>query len=389
MQRPRRIAVALNLAEPYAQHQDVFLGVRRYARENTSWDVVVDECPGYRQQRRPEPVHHYDGVIARAAPSMQRRLQQQGIPLVNTWYQHARRGLPGVYPGTHRMGELSAEHLTDRGFRRLSFLCDGENRSAVDAAAALQRYCHEADVALLVRHVPKLRFDSESDWLKIERCLTAWLDDLTLPVGVCLPEAALARLVINLCEARGWHVPQDVAIVSMNDNRMIAELPPQITCIKSNFEQIGYEAAALLDRLLEGEPPPEQPIIIPPKGVIARQSTDHFAAADPVVARALHFIAANLADHLSVVRVAAELALSPRALQLRFRAALGRPLSDEIRRLRLTAAQRLLADPARKVNEIARLTGFRTGVALCQVFCRDLGMSPKAYRTKVRDKARG
>lgn len=383
MSPSRRIAIALDLAEPYAQHQDVFVGVRRYAREHADWELVIDECPGYRQQRRAELFQRYDGVIARASPAMQRRLQGQGIPLVNTWYQHARRGLHGVYLDTHRMGELTAEHLIERGFRRLSFLCDDQSRAAIDAAAGMQRFCNEVDVAFLLQRVPKLRPDAESDWLKIEHSLGAWLEDLTPPVGVCLPEAALVRLLINLCEARGWHVPRDVAIVSLNDNRMIAELTPQITSIKSNFEQVGYEAAALLDRLLGGEQPPAQPMILPPKGVIARQSTDHFAVADPVVAEALHFISAHLDEDLGLEHLAAELAISPRSLQLRFSTALGRPFSDEIRRLRLTAAQRMLVDPGRRINEIAQLTGFGTGVALCQVFQRELGMSPKAYRQQV------
>lgn len=224
---------------------------------------------------------------------------------------------------------------------------------------------------------------ADRDWLKIEKLFSDWLNDLTPPAGVCLQEAAFSRLLINLCEARGWYVPQDIAIVSLNDNRMIAELPPQITCIENNHERIGYEAAALLDRLMAGEPPPEEPILIPPKGVIARQSTDYFAVEDAVVAAALRFVSGRLAEKLSVGRIAREVAVSPRALQLRFSAALGRPISDEIRRLRLTTAQRMLADPAARIAEIAALCGYGTSVALNHAFQRELGISPKAYRRQV------
>lgn len=383
MKTPLRIAIALNLAEPYAQHQDVFLGVRRYVSENPHWQYMVDECPGYSQHRRAELFRHYDGVIARASPALQRRLRRQGVPLVNTWYQHAKRGLPGVYQDSRRMGELTAEHLIERGFRRLSLLFSDQHRAASDSAIGLQRKCEEAGVVLLLRRLPNLQIDTDSDWLEIEQCLTAWLDDLTPPVGVCLQEAALARLLINLCEARGWRVPQDLAIVSLNDNRMIAELPPQITCVQHSFENIGYEAAALLDRLIGGEPAPEEPIFIPPKGMVARQSTDHFAIEDPVVAAALRFVSKHLSEKLSVARIAREVAVSTRALQLHFRAALGRPITDEIRRLRLTAAQRMLADPAWRINDIAHQTGLGTGMAMSHLFRRELGMSPKAYREQV------
>lgn len=378
-----RIAIALNLTEPYAQHQDVFSGVRRYAREKPDWQYVVDECPGYNQGRRAALFRHYDGVIARASPALQRRVRRQGVPLVNTWYQQARRGLPGVYQDSRRMGELTAEHLIERGFRLLSLLCGDQHRAALDAAVGFRRRCDEAGAAFLLRRVPSMRFDTDRDWLKIEQCLASWLDALTPPVGVCLQEAAFSRLLINLCEARGWSAPQDLAIVSLNDNRMIAELSPQITSIDGNFELVGYEAAALLDRLIGGAPPPEEPIFIPPRGVVARQSTDHFAVDDPVVAAALRFVSGRLEEKLSVERIAREVAVSPRALQLRFSAALGRPISDEIRRLRLTAARRMLADPARRIADIAEQTGFGTGTAMSHVFRRELGMSPKAYRKQV------
>jgi len=123
-------------------------------------------------------------------------------------------------------------------------------------------------------------------------------------------------------------LPQDIAIVSLNDNRMIAELPPQITCIDHNYERVGYEAAALLERFMAGEAPPEEPLLIPPKGVIARQSTDYFAVDDEVVAASLRFVSGCLAEKLSLERIAREFAVSPRTLQLRFSAALGHSISD-------------------------------------------------------------
>jgi hypothetical protein len=112
---------------------------------------VVDECPAYNQNRRAELFRHYDGVIARASPQLQRRLRQRGVPLVNTWYQHARRGLPGVYQDAHRMGELTAEHLIERGFRRLSMLFSDDRRAAVDAALAAQRHCEAVGVDCVLR----------------------------------------------------------------------------------------------------------------------------------------------------------------------------------------------------------------------------------------------
>jgi len=76
-------------------------------------------------------------------------------------------------------------------------------------------------------------------------------------------------------------------------------------------------------------------------------------------------------------------AVSPRSLQRRFKAVLGRPVSDEIRRLRVTMAQRLLAEKEMQVAEIARATGFSSPAILYQVFQRELGMPPGAYREQI------
>jgi len=383
MTKTYRVAVALDLAEPYAQHQDVFAGVRRYAHEHLGWQYVIDECPAYDQGRRAELFQHYDGVIARATPRMQQRIRRRGIPLVNTWYQHARRGLPGVYQDPWRMGEIAAEHLIARGFRRISILYGDNRRAAADAAWAAERFCDRAGVGCLLHRTGEARLKTARDWVRIEKSLTAWLDGLVPPVGVCLQEAELARLLINLTEARGWNVPRDMAIVSFNDNRMISELAPQITCIDNCFEMVGYEAAALLDRLMRGEPPSGKPRYIPPKGVISRQSTDYFAVDDEDVAAALRYISVRLHEKLTVERIAQEVAISARSLQMRFSEALGHPISVEIRRLRLTAAQRMLGDPAWQISEIAHQTGFGTYVLMNQVFHRELGMSPSAYRRQV------
>lgn len=389
MSTPRHIAVAIQIDEPYPHHQDLFLGILRYARERADWDCVVDEHPGYKLRSRPAHARRYDGVIARASPPMQRRLKRLGIPLVNTWYQHHRPGVAGVYDDGEKIGRMAAEHLIERGFRRLSFICNDQHVHLVRIAHAFARHCAEEGIACTLPRMPHDPFSEAEAWLELEKRMADWLDGLTPPVGVCLQEPAMSRLLIAQCHSRGWHVPQDMALLSINDNKTIAELPPQISCTDNNSEQRGYESAALLDRLMDGRPIPDKPILIPPRGVIARASTDYLAVEDAVVAEALRYVASHLRDRLTVERVAHEVAVSTRALQMRFDAALGRPISDEIRRLRLEAAKRMLGDRDRPIGEIARLAGFGTTTVMSQVFRRVLGMNPTAYRNRILGERRG
>ena len=104
MPKPRRIAIALEIDQPFPNHQEVFAGIQAYANERGDWLCLIDEHPGYKASQRGAHYQPYDGVIARATPQMQRRLKRMGIPLVNTHYQMARPGLFGVYTDPSSMG---------------------------------------------------------------------------------------------------------------------------------------------------------------------------------------------------------------------------------------------------------------------------------------------
>jgi len=379
----RRVAIALQIDAAFPHHQGVFGGVRDYALEHQNWKMVIDEHPGYKTASLGQKFGRYDGVVARATPAAQRRLKKNCIPLVNTWYQHARPDTPGVYIDPEGIGQLAADHLMERGFRRFGYFGPTEHRMPKTIGSAFARRVDEAGHSCVLDRYENGDYSDRQYWQALTKHLGRFLDALTPPAGVFLVRHWVARLLIELCRDRGWQVPHDLALVCLYDVKNIVDLPPRITTIDCNFERVGYEAAALLERLMAGEPPPQEPILIPPKGVIAQESTDFFAVEDEVVAAALRFISTHIAQRLNLDRIAAEVAVSPRSLQTRFEAALGRPISDEIRRLRLTMAKRLLGEKELQIKQVARETGFNSSAILNHVFQRELGMSPGAYRKQL------
>jgi LacI family transcriptional regulator len=134
---------------------------------------------------------------------------------------------------------------------------------------------------------------------------------------------------------------------------------------------------------MSGKETSHAPIYVPPRGIIARESTDYFAVDDEVVAAALQFISGRLGKPLRVSEIASAVMVSPRLLQQRFHEGLGRGVSDEIRRLRIEAAKRMLTEPGRQIREIAVLCGFRNSDIMCQVFRREVGVNPRQYRAQV------
>jgi len=385
MATKRRIAIALNLEQPYPHHTRVFAGTQQYADEH-GWECVIDEFPGYRSRQRPRAYRRYDGVIARARPEMARRVRRQKIPLVNTWYSTPMRRAPSVYPDHQKAARLAAEHLLDRGFRQICLFNTIGSRTIEITQRAMERLVDEAGGQLIsFEHLAVDALDVRS-WIEQERSLSQALDHLKPPVGIFCGSSSAMRYVVNLCQGRGWNVPRDVAVISSMPTPGLIDHPrPAISYIDMNWEQVGYEAAALLERLMAGERAPARAILIPPRGVVARESTDYFAVDDKVVAEALYYIATHLRDRLSVERIAEHLLVSSRKLQLRFDAALGRTISGEIRRLRLEAAKRMLADQSIRIAEIAEQTGFVSSTRMNEVFRRELHMTPGEYRKAVEE----
>jgi LacI family transcriptional regulator len=211
------------------------------------------------------------------------------------------------------------------------------------------------------------------------------MDDWQLPIGVYVSEEVVARIVVQMCHDRGWRVPHDVAIITGENEEAICEYPrPSLTSVELGHERVGYAAAQMLDSLMNGEAAPREHLLLPPVGLVVRESTDFYAVDDEMVAAALAFIAANCHRHIRTDDVAQAVVAETRTLQLRFRKHLGRPIATEIRRVRIERAKRKLARSKRPLGEIAHDVGFGTAKRMYAVFCRELDITPSEYRRQRR-----
>jgi LacI family transcriptional regulator len=136
----------------------------------------------------------------------------------------------------------------------------------------------------------------------------------------------------------------------------------------------------MLDQLMAGTELRQAHVVVPPTGLIMRESTDSFAVHDETVAAALAFIKANSHREIGLADVAKAIAVEQRTLQNYFRKHLGRPIVAEIRRVRIERAKQELAKGERSLEAVARATGFGTAMHMYEVFRREVGMTPSAYR---------
>jgi len=383
---PRRIAIAVNIVDPNINHQDVFAGVMRYALERGDWQCFIDEHPLYRRGQRGKARGHYDGIIARANPDMQRRAKAQGVPLVNTMYQHHKPGLAGVYPDPASMGRVAAEHLIGRGFQRFALMMDRYPRLNQEMYKTFIKHLEQAELEYTTSDLLEGDTEDRAFWVELEKDVNRFLDRLEPPIAIFMDSAIVARMLVELCEHRGLHVPQDVAVLSMRSPARLFEIPKTISSLQEDYAQIGYEAAAMLRRLMDGDPVPPEPVLFPVPGVVARASTDYYAVDDPLIAEALRYISTHLTEKMRVEQIADALDVSMGTLYNRFEAALGRTIGSEIRRLRINAARVMLMDQDLTVKEVASSAGFGGVDVMTRTFKKHFGMTPTAFRMQLQQK---
>jgi LacI family transcriptional regulator len=381
----------LDLQWPYKRHAEVFAGTQRYAEEH-GWCSVLDEFvhDALARTRGGKRVP-YDGIIARANSALAKQALRARVPVVNVWVSSPAHGrLPGVFADYRKGGEVSAEHLLARGFGNFASLASPASRAEDLFFSEFSRVVQDAGFPCSRVKTPQSPGQNVSTWRAttelVHACVTSW----QTPIGVYCSKEDVARLLVQACQSHNLRIPEDVAIVAGQNEPALCEHPrPSLTSIDYGFERVGYEAARMLDQLMAGKELRQTHVVVPPTGLIMRESTDFFAVHDDTVAAALAFISANSHREIGLVDVAKAIAVETRTLQNYFRKYLGRPIVAEIRRVRIERAKLELAKGKRSLEAIAHDTGFGTAMHMYEVFRREVGMTPSAYRKERQAEAAG
>jgi LacI family transcriptional regulator len=208
-----------------------------------------------------------------------------------------------------------------------------------------------------------------------------WIHSLPKPLGLMACNDFRGIQALDACRRAGIAVPEEMAVIGVDNEELVCKLAyPPLSSVVPNARRIGYEAAALLDRLMRGEPEPTIPLAIPPLEVITRLSTDVNAIADPDVAAAMRFIREHACEGIGVDEVLAQVPVSRSVLQRRFRSLLGRSIHAVIAAVRLQRAKQLLVETDLSLAVIAKRTGFSHVEYLCAAFRQAVGLPPGAYR---------
>ena len=356
-------------------------GILRYAREH-GWHIVLS---GVGDQRFLG--WDADGVLAtiranRSGTDICQSFQATKTPIVDLTDERPDLRLPRVTCDHEAIGRLAFEHLSERGFRDFAwFSTDWTNVHALRYSG----FSASADVRKWAMSEMSRKSAGKSVWQNFLATLHPLLADAPKPLGILAYDEADASRILSACSEFGLSVPDQVAVIACGNEPLLCDFQPvTITGIDTNLDRQGYEAARLLDELMQSRKRKAERISIPPKGLTQRGSTDIYTATDPIVQAALKFIAQNLAKPLGAPEVAAGLGLPRHRLDRLFAATLKTSVGREIARLRLAQAHRLVCDTNLSISEIAQASGYCNAGYLINLFRKAYGTSPVAYRTQNR-----
>lgn len=357
-------------------------GVVHYIREHQPWSFHVME-----QGRGDDPPPWLagwkgDGIIARIeTPRIARAIVRAGLPTVDLSAARLVPSAPWVETDDDKIAAFAAEHLLERGFKHFAFCGDARfnwSRWRQERFAAhVERVGHRCHV---YRPLP-VSADLAAQVASIGR----WLRDLPKPIGIMACYDIRGQQVLDACRNEHLAVPSDVAVVGVDNDELLCELAsPPLSSVIPNTHRTGYEAAALLDRMMRGKKVAPTAHLIAPLGLAPRQSTDVLAIDDRQIARAVQFIREHACTAINVGDVLRAVPLSRRVLEQRFQRLLGRTPREEILHVRLNRVKELLTETKLSLDEIAERVGFEHVEYLSVVFKRETGLTPSKYRADAR-----
>ena len=236
--------------------------------------------------------------------------------------------------------------------------------------------------------MPQLPSERPADYEAYLFLLMSALSGLPRPLAVLAANDQAGVYLLDACRRAGYAVPDEIAVVGAENDETLCEFAvPEMSSVQFNGEGVGYAAARLLDHLMDGGAAPSEPLLLPPLGIVTRESSDDLAIRDQLVIRAVRLLREHFAEGITVGDLVKRLHCSRSTLERRMKLALGRSPGDELQSLRMRRIEHLLTRTDLTIEAIATQTGIAQPTHLHALFRSKHGMTPGAYRRNhgVRD----
>ena len=198
---------------------------------------------------------------------------------------------------------MAATHFLRRGFRKFAFCGYKGTRYSDERFAAFMKTLAEAgfecgEYPAVEKPADIILYGDHTMRPKNMRRFAAWVSNLPQNTAVFCANDIRAYHVLRVCLDIGRDVPSDIAIMGVdNDSVLCSCAPVSLTSIDPNAFNVGYDAARLLDTVIEHPDvtQKEHPaFLVKPMGVVERKSTATYPVNLPWLTKALNYVDTNM-----------------------------------------------------------------------------------------------
>ena len=327
-----------------------------------------------------------EAILTEWLPGITEQILSWGYPTVVAPADVGHTGAGCVDVDDAAVGRQVAEHFLSNGLRHFAFIGSRihyAHQRLAGFEAALEKAGAEAP-AVSWRAFEDRRQYIEY-WHESTDDLHAWLKQLPKPVGLFAAHDPQGRACAEACSRLGLRIPDEVAIVGVNDDELVCELThPELSSVQIPWKQVGAQAGAMIESRVAGEAFPEDPVILPPGGVVRRRSSDFVAVEDPRLRKALQIMRDDVYSGITVGEIAEQANMPRRSLEHWFRETLSISPKEELTRLRIKRSEELLLNTDWSIERIAEAVGYSTGERFAVAFKARNDESPSVFRKRLR-----
>ena len=384
-----RVALLIETSRSYGR--ELLVGIAQYVRSHGPWSIEFQE--GDPTEQLPDWFKSWrgDGIIARVkTEEMANSILKKNLPTVDLYCELPHSKMASLRSDEALVGRLAAQHLLERGFQHFAFSgfngVEWSNRRGHGFRQCIAEAgypCHTFENPRPPALIAPVEYEEHG--LKYEHQLAHWITALPKPIGLMACNDARARQILKACRDLGIAVPDKLAVIGVDKDEVLSELSDlPVSSVILNTQRIGFEAAALLHRMIKGEHPSKETILIEPRGVATNRSTDTLSVQDANLAKAILFIRDHACEPISVESVASFAGLSRSMLQRKFRATFKQSVHEAIINGRLKRASDLLVGTNISMIDVAEKSGFKHCEYMAVVFKTYIGKTPSQYRKEGR-----
>jgi len=389
MSRVPRVLLLIESARGFGR--SLLRGFSEYARFHGPWCIDTSgpffrRTAGKLRNLDREYQASLDGIVVRDMDELS-ALHKLGLPAIVASTIEPKAGsaehsFPVITTDNETIARQAANHLLQREFTRFAY-CGYEGIQWSELRARhFARIVEEAGHSLQVYQAPRSK--AKRKWANELPALCAWLEGLDKPAGLMACCDDRSQDIVEAAIQSGIRVPEEVAVIGVDNDELLCNLAnPPLSSVALATEKAGFEAAQLLDRLMQGrERMKGQRIVVAPTHVMSRSSTDTLPCEDTDVIDAVQFIRNHVQKQIQVADVVVATCLSRRTLERRFLATLGRSVQQEINRQRTDRISSMLVQTRMTQVEIAQTMGYTSVDNLRRFYQRHAQMTPLEYRRK-------